>query len=694
MATKKDLGEPLARTCIFILGMHRSGTSALARILNLLGCDMPKELMLASPSNPHGHWESSAIMQVNDAILASGGSSWHDWIRFNPSWYNSPVYRDFLDKGRSAIQQEFGNSSLFVLKDPRSVKLVRFWRDVFQAEGITPKVVIPIRNPAEVAASILSRDNMPVELVHLIWLSHVLDAEYESRELVRDFSTYEELLDEWLALAERLQRSLDIAWPRFSAMSIREITASLDADSRHHVRQDKKILSSPDHSHWLRETYRIMLKWAKDGEDKSDYQALDQIRQEFDAAGPAFAAIAHDAHAKTVALKQLETRLNAMGADVQTGTTGEILTELENVRAALAEKEEAARMQEEAVSAMRLEAEALALQLEEARAGMGRGEDVQSSLMAEIEALRAQLATEQSTLAQRCEEIDQTRAELQAEQERSRSFDVEHERLVAKLSSADQWVFRLAGEKQAASVEIGRLSSIIQARESELRTLKILAENALSSKGSLQIQVNDLSERLDISENENQDIRAALHRFEQKMPTLAIDHAALEDKLSEARREIAKLTEIVLEHENSQSPHAIEIGDSKSIDELSSMLKRREEEIDTILATSAKSEQRMKDRANELAQLSNMLRLRESEVSELSVRREWLQQVVPILTHTRWWWLFMPKSWRLERRYRKLERKGLFNKLAYLDRYPDVAHAGIDPVHHYITHGMAEGRTL
>ena len=240
MDTEEDLGESLARTCIFVLGMHRSGTSALARILNLLGCDMPRVLMPASPSNPHGHWESSTIMHLNDAILASGGSSWNDWLRFNPSWYSSPVYPHFLEQGKAAIQQEFGNSSLFVLKDPRSVKLVQFWRDVFQSEGITPKVVIPVRNPAEVAASLHCRDSMPVPLVHLIWLRHVLDAEHDSRDLARAFSTYEELLDEWPALAERLQRSLDITWPRFSATSILEITASLDADSRHHVHQDRK----------------------------------------------------------------------------------------------------------------------------------------------------------------------------------------------------------------------------------------------------------------------------------------------------------------------------------------------------------------------------------------------------------------------------------------------------------------------
>ena len=69
------------KSAILIAGMHRSGTSALTRTLSLLGCALPK-----TPSNDPKHWESKVIMNLNDEILASAGSAWHDWGAFNPGW--------------------------------------------------------------------------------------------------------------------------------------------------------------------------------------------------------------------------------------------------------------------------------------------------------------------------------------------------------------------------------------------------------------------------------------------------------------------------------------------------------------------------------------------------------------------------------------------------------------------------------
>jgi hypothetical protein len=77
------------RSVVLVLGMHRSGTSALSRMLSLLGCDLPKTLMPESPDNARGYWESWPVTHLNDAVLASGGSRWDDWLPFNANWYDS-----------------------------------------------------------------------------------------------------------------------------------------------------------------------------------------------------------------------------------------------------------------------------------------------------------------------------------------------------------------------------------------------------------------------------------------------------------------------------------------------------------------------------------------------------------------------------------------------------------------------------
>ena len=61
------------KIAILVAGMHRSGTSAVARTLSLLGCKLPKTLMPAGPANEPGHWESRTIMDLNDEILGFSG---------------------------------------------------------------------------------------------------------------------------------------------------------------------------------------------------------------------------------------------------------------------------------------------------------------------------------------------------------------------------------------------------------------------------------------------------------------------------------------------------------------------------------------------------------------------------------------------------------------------------------------------
>lgn len=52
----------------------------------------------------------------------------------------------------------------------------------------------------------------------------------------------------------------------------------------------------------------------------------------------------------------------------------------------------------------------------------------------------------------------------------------------------------------------------------------------------------------------------------------------------------------------------------------------------------------------------------------------------------------LPPTMRRDRMMKSLARSGHFNGQAYLEKYPDVAEAGMCPLEHYVLHGMAEGR--
>ena len=90
---------------VFVLGMHRSGTSLLARLLNLLGCKLPKDLLGANESNPSGHWESLKAIEINDALLRALGRRWDDvrelpagWMQHEAAAQARLQIRAFLDR--------------------------------------------------------------------------------------------------------------------------------------------------------------------------------------------------------------------------------------------------------------------------------------------------------------------------------------------------------------------------------------------------------------------------------------------------------------------------------------------------------------------------------------------------------------------------------------------------------------------
>ena len=283
-----------SRTAVIVLGMHRSGTSALAGVLSHLGCDLPATLMQGNESNPKGFFESDKICRLNDDLLASGGSDWSDWQRFNPDWFETSRASEFVARATEVLASEFESSSLFVLKDPRMCRLMPFWTRVIESAGIQPVVVHTHRNPLEVADSlstIWTHTGQIPQLGPLLWLQNVLSAEQESRGLPRCFVSYENLLSNWAGEVDRISKTIGLRWPRFSSAVASEIDTFLTPSLRHHEKSKSQVLGNPLVSQWVSSTYATLQSWVEHGEQPEDHNLLDQTRVEFDSAGPSFAPL-------------------------------------------------------------------------------------------------------------------------------------------------------------------------------------------------------------------------------------------------------------------------------------------------------------------------------------------------------------------------------------------------------------------
>jgi hypothetical protein len=199
------------RQIIFVSGMGRSGTSAMTRVLSLCGARLPEPLLGASESNLTGHWEPIDAININNAFLSRHGASWYDpTLRLQGEIAFSAEEKETCIEQIRALIERCRAGPLLVIKEPRIAALAEFWFEASRRASVTAKVVIPIRHPDQVAASLAARDGISAELSNVLWLKYNFLAERGSRKLPRVFVEYLNLLSDWRKEIGRISERLAV----------------------------------------------------------------------------------------------------------------------------------------------------------------------------------------------------------------------------------------------------------------------------------------------------------------------------------------------------------------------------------------------------------------------------------------------------------------------------------------------------
>lgn len=267
---------PEARRCLLVLGMHRSGTSALAGLLARAGAIPPATPMAPHASNPRGFFESVPVRDFNDALLARLHSGWNDLRALPEGWPRRPEVAGLLPQAAALIAAEFGAAGLCVLKDPRICRLLPFWRLALARAGLGVLAVHIHRHPEAVAASLAGRYGFAAPFTRTLWLRHLLDAEAASRDLPRCFTSYERLL---AAPGPELARIAGRLGVTLTAQEGGEGRGFVSGDLCHHRGGDAAGLSD-----WTRRALDIFERWSGAQEEPSDRPGLDRLRAELDRA--------------------------------------------------------------------------------------------------------------------------------------------------------------------------------------------------------------------------------------------------------------------------------------------------------------------------------------------------------------------------------------------------------------------------
>ncbi|HQT90005.1 MAG TPA: hypothetical protein PK677_15940, partial [Acidiphilium sp.] len=229
----KDDNNTGTRKAVFVLGMHRSGTSATAGVLHYAGIDFGNRLLSGKPDNPKGFFEHEEIWNIHETLLNDLGSSWDDIRPLPLDWLGTEAAQSASARLGEIIDVEFSRLQVWGLKDPRLSRLFPLWFPILKERSITPLIVLAIRHPLEVAQSLHRRDKIGLSHGLALWLRYTLEAEQSSRNFRRIVQHYPSLISDWRAELENISNRLGLSCSELSASTQIRIDRFIDKDLRH-----------------------------------------------------------------------------------------------------------------------------------------------------------------------------------------------------------------------------------------------------------------------------------------------------------------------------------------------------------------------------------------------------------------------------------------------------------------------------
>jgi hypothetical protein len=213
---------------MLVLGMHRSGTSAVVRLLNMMGASLgpPDRIKGANPENPKGFWENDDVVALNNDVLGAQRCLWNRIADFDPSRLHDEALATLHRRAKDLVIA-LDTCRPWAVKDPRMCLVLPFWRELLEL----PVCVLVNRAPLEVARSLRTRNDMPLHIGIALWERYTLEALRGSAGLPRLLVQYAELIRDPVATTRSL---LD----RLTALGVRKLECPPNAEIRAFIDED------------------------------------------------------------------------------------------------------------------------------------------------------------------------------------------------------------------------------------------------------------------------------------------------------------------------------------------------------------------------------------------------------------------------------------------------------------------------
>ncbi len=194
-AYRRRLNNSLPQRMTVVLGMHRSGTSALTGLLGNLGLSGPTDALGATENNLLGYWESRSLVVSSDKFLSDQKSHWSELYTWPSGWWTSKAALEWIDSYWNDLQTAYSTDRHFVLKDPRLCILFEGMIPCIDESFMHIDFLLILRPPVESVISLCKAEHISCRHALLLWIGSVLRSENLSRAYSRMVFTYQQLLE-------------------------------------------------------------------------------------------------------------------------------------------------------------------------------------------------------------------------------------------------------------------------------------------------------------------------------------------------------------------------------------------------------------------------------------------------------------------------------------------------------------------
>jgi hypothetical protein len=252
---------------VVVLGAGRSGTSAITRGLQALGVELGDRLRPGGGKNPTGFFEDESLMKINKRLRDALGLRAESVSLIEPQQWQTPAVQTFQQEARETIRRRFGSYPLWGYKFAGTLRLLPFWRLVFQSLDLDVRYVMAVRNPISVARSRakLNPYRGTQEQSDLEWLVNVVPYFREVKERPFVVVDYDLVIPDPIAQLERIATTLDLPITTATKAAMQAYADEFfNPDLRHSYFTNEDLDKNPRVNRLTRDAYRWLYRLATD----------------------------------------------------------------------------------------------------------------------------------------------------------------------------------------------------------------------------------------------------------------------------------------------------------------------------------------------------------------------------------------------------------------------------------------------